>query len=61
MRGRPARVSLGIIPGGGGTQRLPRLVGKGRALQLNLSGSDDYRSGKPIASASSTKSFPPRI
>jgi enoyl-CoA hydratase len=31
-------VTLGLIPGGGGTQRLPRLVGKGRALQLVLSG-----------------------
>jgi enoyl-CoA hydratase len=35
--GQP-EVKLGLAPGYGGTQRLPRLVGKGRALQLLMTG-----------------------
>jgi enoyl-CoA hydratase len=41
--GQP-EIKLGLIPGGGGTQRLPRLVGIGRAMLLNMTG--DFIDGR---------------
>ncbi len=41
--GQP-EIGLGLIPGYGGTQRLPRLVGRGKALELLLG-------GQPVAAA----------
>src|ERR1700739_404210 len=38
--GQP-EVAVGLVPGGGATQRLPRLVGRGRALEVLL-GCDDF-------------------
>jgi len=40
-------IKLGIIPGYGGTQRTPRLIGRGRAMELVLSG--NFIDGKTAA------------
>ncbi|GAB1414141.1 hypothetical protein MASR1M97_28770 [Candidatus Desulfobacillus denitrificans] len=42
-------ITLGIIPGAGGTQRLPRLIGLEAALDMMLS-------GKPLSAAEAAKS-----
>ena len=41
-------VNLAIIPGGGGTQRLPRLVGRGKALEMILTGAR-LKADEPLA------------
>jgi enoyl-CoA hydratase len=48
-RGLP-EVSLGVIPGYGGTQRLPQLIGKGRAMEMIMTAGmvtadEAYRTG----------------
>lgn len=40
MRLGQPEVAVGLHPGGGGTERLPHLVGRGRALEIILSGND---------------------
>jgi enoyl-CoA hydratase/carnithine racemase len=56
--GQP-EIKLGLIPGGGGTQRLPRLVGHGRALYLNLTG--DPISGSPASDWGLVEKVVPRV
>jgi len=54
--GQP-EVKLGILPGFGGTQRLPRLVGPGKALEMNLIG-DAILSGEAFEYGLATRVVP---
>jgi enoyl-CoA hydratase/carnithine racemase len=51
--------ALGLIPGGGGTQRLPRTVGLGRALDLLLTG-DRIDAGEALRAGLITRLLPDR-
>jgi enoyl-CoA hydratase/carnithine racemase len=53
-----SEAALGIMPGAGGTQRLPRLIGKGRALPLLLEGAR-LSAGEAEAIGLVSKAVPP--
>lgn len=55
--GQP-EVALGIIPGGSGTQRLPRLMGRGRALEVIL-GCEDFTAEQAERYGYINRAFPP--
>ena len=52
----PAEIQLGIFPGSGGTQRLPRAIGKAKAMDLILTRTAPWTPGKPNAPDSSAAS-----
>lgn len=54
--GQP-EVGAGILPGGGGTERLPRLIGRDRALEIILS-SQDYTAGDAERFGMVTRALP---
>jgi enoyl-CoA hydratase len=55
--GQP-EIKLGIIPGWGGTQRLPRLVGRGPALEMLLTG-DPIDAARALSCGLVTRVVPP--
>jgi enoyl-CoA hydratase/carnithine racemase len=55
--GQP-EIKLGIMPGWGGTQRLPRLVGRGRALEMLLTG-DEIEATRALEWGLVTRVVPP--
>ena len=50
-------LGAGLVPGGGPMARLPRLMGRGRALEVLL-GADDVRATLPSATATCNRALP---